>query len=343
MWYSVGHLEVPPRNLTELRGVLARQPARSLDRALASRRNGEFLQPSGSVDLILFSWNLENVAHLLVLALKGTGDETAALALQVGPIDRQSLLLRAGPDSAMLSDKTVTVFGLGALGGHVAVALAQSGITCLRLFDGDLLLPENVVRHAGGHPLVGAPKVEAAGALVGDHAPWTEVSASASSPLAPKELTQAITGSDLLVDATGVDASTLAICLCAQTQSTVLVSGALYRGGSVARVRRQGTPGDTPILERAATPGYVLIPPGTEDHLVHPSIGCSGPVHNAPPTAVLAAAALIAQAAVDVLTGRLLFPDELIDVYGPLPDEPPFDRVGRLPHDIPATRTISAV
>ena len=343
VWYSVGHLEVPPRNLTELRGVLARQPARSLDRALASRRNGEFLQPSGSVDLILFSWNLENVAHLLVLALKGTGDETAALALQVGPIDRQSLLLRAGPDSAMLSDKTVTVFGLGALGGHVAVALAQSGITCLRLFDGDLLLPENVVRHAGGHLLVGAPKVEATGALVGDHAPWTEVSASASSPLAPKELTQAIRGSDLVVDATGVDASSLAICLCAQTQSTVLVSGALYRGGSVARVRRQGTPGDTPILERAATPGYVLIPPGTEDHLVHPSIGCSGPVHNAPPTAVLAAAALIAQAAVDALTGRLLFPDELIDVYGPLPDEPPFDRVGRLPHDIPATRTISAV
>ena len=147
----------------------------------------------------------------------------------------------------------------------------------------------------------------------------------------------------MVVDATGVDASSLAICLCAQTQSTVLVSGALYRGGSVARVRRQGTPGDTPILERAATPGYVLIPPGTEDHLVHPSIGCSGPVHNAPPTAVLAAAALIAQAAVDVLTGRLLFPDELIDVYGPLPDEPLFDRVGRLPHDIPATRTISAV
>ena len=343
VWYSVGQLEVPPRNLTELRGALARQHARSLDRSLASRRNGELLQPSGSIDLILFLWNLENVAHVLVLALKGTGEETTALALQVGPIDRQSLMLRAGPDSAMLSGKTVTVFGLGALGGFVAVALAQSGITCLRLVDGDLLLPENVVRHAGGNALVGAPKAQAAGVLVGDHAPWTEVSVSASSPLAPNELNQAITGADLVVDTTGVDASTLAICLCAQIQSTVLVSGALYRGGSVARVRRQGIPGDTPILERAATPGYVLIPPGTEDHLVHPSIGCSGPVHNAPPTTVLAAAALIAQAAVDVLTGRLLFPDEVIDVYRPLPDKPPFDRVGRLPHDIPATRSVSAV
>ena len=331
VWYRVDHLEVPPRNLNELRSALARHQARSLERALASRRNGECLQPSGAIDLILFSWNLEDVAHLLVLALEGTGDETTALALQSAPVDRQSLMLRAGPDSVLLSDKTVTIFGLGALGGHVAIALAQSGVTCLRLFDGDVLLPENVVRHAAGHHLVGAPKVAATEMLVSDRAPWTEVSASASSPLAPNELTQAISGSDLAVDATGVDASTLAICLCAPTQSMPLVSGALYRGGSIARVRRQGTPGDTPILDRAETSAYVLIPPGPEDHLVHPTVGCSGPVHNAPPTAVLAAAALIAQAAVDVLTGRFLFPDEMIDVYRPLPDEPPFDRVGRLP------------
>ena len=276
MCYRVGHLEVPPRNLDELRSALTRQQARSLERALASRRNGECLQPSGSVDLILFSWNLEDVTHLLVLALEGTGDETTALALQSGPVDRPSLMLRAGPDLALLSDKTVTILGLGALGGHVAVALAQSGVTHLRLFDSDSLLPENVVRHAGGHLLVGAPKVEAATVLVRDHAPWTEISASPSSPLAPNELTQAISGSDLVVDATGVEASTLAICLCAQTQSTALVSGTLYRGGSIARVRRQGTPGDTPILDRVEAAGYVLIPPGPEDHLVHPTVGCSG-------------------------------------------------------------------
>lgn len=340
LWYSVGHLEVPPRNLTELLGALTRHHARNLNHALASRRNDECLQPSGSVDLILFSWKLGDVAHLLVLAIAGRGNETTALALQVGPTDRQSLLLRAGPDSTTLSDKTVTVFGLGALGGHVAVLLAQSGIACLRLHDGDVLLPENVVRHAGGHMLVGTPKVVATEVLIRDHAPWTEVSLSTSSPLAPNGLTQAIAGSDLVVDATGVDASTLAICLCAHTQSTVLVSGALYRGGSVARIRRQGTPGDTPILERATTPGYLVIPPSTEDHLIHPSVGCSGPVHNAPPSDVLAAAALIVQAAVDALTGRLLFPDEVIDVYRPLPDEPPFDRVGRLPQDTAADQSI---
>ena len=330
IWYRLGDIKVPPRNLSELRGILARQHGRDFDRALAARRGGALLQPSGSVDLVLLSWNSENAMHLLVLALEGTGDETTGVALQLGPNDRQSLMLRAGPDYSALADKTVTIFGLGALGGHVAVVLAQSGVTCLRLFDSDVLLPENMVRHAGGHLLVGASKVGAAGMLIRDHAPWTDVSASVSRPMAPTELNQAISGSDLVVDATGVEGSTNAICLGSQTQSRALVSGTLYRGGSIARVRRQGTPGDTPILARMESSGYATIPLGQEDLLVHPTVGCSGPVHNAPPTSVLAGAALIAQAAVDVLTERFLLPDEVIDVYRPLPAEPPFDVVGRL-------------
>ncbi len=334
VWYSVSRLEVPPRNLNELRQILARQHVRSLDRALAARRDSALWQPSDSVDLILLLWRLDGISHVLVLALQGTGDQTTAFALKAGPNDMRSLALRAGPDSTLLADKTVTVFGLGALGGHVALALANSGVTQLRLFDSDLLLPENVVRHVGGHQLVGASKSEAIAALIRGSAPWTEVSPSASSPIAPDELNQALSNSDLVVDTTGVDAAVQAICLCTLTQSTVLVSGALYRGGSVARVRRQGTPGDTPILERATNPGYVLIPPGPDDHLTHPAIGCSGPVHNAPPTSVLAAAALVAQMAVDTLTSSFLLPDEVIDVYQPLRDQPPFDRLGRVPYDV---------
>lgn len=340
VWYSVSQLEVAPRNLTELRQVLARQHARSLDRALEARRDCAPLQPSGSVDLMLLLWHLDKVSHVLVLALEGTGDQTTALALQVGPNDMRSLVLRAGSDATLLAGKTVTVFGLGALGGHVALALAQSGVTQLRLFDRDLLLPENVVRHVGGQHLVGAAKSDAVAAIIRDSAPWTEVCPTVSSPVAPDELNQALSDSDLVVDTTGVEAATQAICLCTLSQSTALVSGALYRGGSVVRVRRQGTPGDTPILDRALKPGYVLIPPGTDDHLVHPAIGCSGPVHNAPPTAVLAAAALVAQMAVDVLTSRLLLPEEVIDVYRPLPDQPPFDQVGRLPHDEPTPSNV---
>ena len=41
---------------------------------------------------------------------------------------------------------------------------------------------------------------------------------------------------------------------------------------------------------------------------------CSAPVNNAPPSAVLACASVIVQVAVDALTGRYEFPDEVIDV-----------------------------
>ena len=342
MSFCVSRLEVPPRNLTELRQVLSRRQARGLAQALAARRQGTPLQSSGSVDLILLLWHRDGVPHVLVLALQDIGDDTTAIALQPGPIDERTLMLRAGPDATLLADKTVAVFGLGALGGYVAVALAESGVTRLRLFDGDSLLPENVVRHVAGHHVVGASKPHAVAAVIADHAPWTEVLTSVCNPLAPSELTSAISDSNLVVDTTGGNAATQAICLGAPELSTVVVSGALYRGGAIGRVRRQGTPADTPILERAAAPGYILIPASTNDELMQPATGCSGPVHNAPPTAVLATAALIAQAAIDVLTGRLLFPDETIDIYRPLPDEPPFNRVGRLPHGVAGVSAISA-
>ena len=133
-----------------------------------------------------------------------------------------------------------------------------------------------------------------------------------------------------MVDTAGNEALTRAISLSAAAHAKRVVSGALYRGGSIARVQRQGAPGDTPILERTPDRGYELIPPGNDDDMIQPAIGCSGPVHNAPPAIVLAAAALIAEAAIDVLSERLLLPDEMIHVHRPLAGEPPFDQVGRL-------------
>jgi len=330
LWIRSRVGEVPPRNLAELQQVLSRAQARSLARALGSRRNGELLQPSGSIDLILFAWDGDDLPHVLVLALQGTGADTAAVALRPGPTDQKSLILRAGPDASLVAHRTVVVLGLGALGGHTAVALAESGVTQLRLVDGDQLLPENAVRHVVGHQAIGVPKPDAVAGTIADHAPWTEVSTLPANPMSPGALGEVIADADLVVDATGEGAATQAICLSAVAQDKAVVSGALFRGGAVARVRRQGTPGDVSILDRTPALGYPLIPPGDGDDLIRPSVGCSGPVTNAPPTTVLAAAALIAETAIDTLTGRLARPDEVVDVYRVLADEPPFDRIGRV-------------
>ena len=109
-----------------------------------------------------------------------------------------------------------------------------------------------------------------------------------------------------------------------------LVSGALFRGGFVGRVQRKALDTDASINDdRPDSADYPIVPPGdSEVDLAEPDLGCSAPVNNAPPASVLACASLIAQAAIDVLTERFEFEDEVIDVYRPLP-EAPFDRVGR--------------
>lgn len=330
LWFRTGPLGVPPRNLSELQQSLNRSQARGLSDKLASRRQDRVLEPSGSVDLILLCWDRDNLPLVLVLALEGIGDDIAALALQPGPTDKDSLLLRAGPDANLLQDKTVIAFGAGALGGHVALALAESGITRLLLADSDLLLPENAVRHVVGHQGSGIPKSLALKFAIRDHAPWTDTDPLPSVPLTPDALGSAIADADLVVDSTGNEALTRAISLSAAAHDKRVVSGALYRGGAVARVQRQGAPGDTPILERRPECGYELIPPGNDDDMIQPAIGCSGPVHNAPPAIVLATAALMAEAAIDVLSERYLLPDEIIHVHRPLAGEPLFDKIGRL-------------
>lgn len=152
-----------------------------------------------------------------------------------------------------------------------------------------------------------------------------------SSPLTPSDVRAAVEGADLVVDATGSAAATHALARGAAAVGKALVAGALYRGGAVARVQRQGLAGDAAILSRRPSTGHPGIPPGDEqDEVVEPAVGCSAAVNNASPTSVLACAALIAQAAVDALTGRGELPDEVIEVYGALPGEPPFDRVGRV-------------
>ena len=330
LWFRTDVLDVPPRDLPELRRALNRSQARGLERALVSRQAVDPLHRSGAVDLILFAWNHEDTRHLLVLALKGTGADARALALRLGPTDKESLMLRAGPDAALLEGKRVSVFGVGALGGHVALSLAESGATRLRLIDGDSLLPENAVRHVAGRRFVGSPKPSAVVKVIRDHAPWTQVDVVERHLTTPTEFADTIADVDLVVDSTGTDATTQAICISAAAQAKPVVSGALYRGGSIARIRRQALTHDVPILARSPSRGYVLIPPGSDDDTLLPTVGCSGPVTNAPPSTVLAAAATTVEVALDALTGRFALADEVIHVIRALPAEPPFDQTGWL-------------
>lgn len=331
LWFLVGQLKVPARNLAELQRCLTRSQWRGLQRALTLRKKGELLQPSGGVDLIMLVWERNDQMEVLAMACEGTRDEMDALALQTGPSDEENLILRAGPDAPSLKPKSIVVFGAGAIGGHAAVALAESGVGRLRLVDGELLTPGNVVRHVCGHDQVGMPKIEAVHLVVKAHAPWTEVETRPDSPLKPDAIRDLIRDADVVVDTTGNGPATMALAITARHEGKPLVSAALYRGGFVGRIRRQALPSDTWIDQRADSERYPIIPPDEDGaDLASAEIGCSAPVNNAPPTSVMSCASLVVQSAIDILTERFDLGDEVIDVYRPLPGSPHFARPGRV-------------
>ena len=334
LWFHSGELEEPPpRELSEVLDRLNRHQRKELQKALGERQRGEPLVVSGGVDVILFCWQRHGRIDLLIMVCKGVGKDIEAIALQPGPRDEESLILRAGPDASILRTRTVVMFGAGALGGHVAAMLAESGIGQLELVDPDVLLPGNVVRHIAGHSFVGAPKVEAVRAIIMEHAPWTEVLGHQEWSHTPEQIRRRIMDADVVIDATGNEALTNPLAMVALDLGTPLVAGALYRGGFIGRVQRQSLGSDTPIHQREEHTRYPLIPAGDRgEDFATPELGCSAPVNNAPPSAVQSCASLIAQVTLDILTERFEFPDEVIDVYRSIP-RPPFYQVGRINYE----------
>ncbi len=233
--------------------------------------------------------------------------------------------LRAGPDQDVLSDRRVVVFGVGAIGSHLACRLAESGVGRLVLVDSERLRPGDVVRHAADRRLVGFLKVHALNAILDQRAPWTEVESISESPWSPNGLTKIIEGSDCVVDATGLQSFASQLSLVTDEARVPLVATALYQSGAIVRVRRQATAGDTRIADRSPDTGHLDLPNASEAFAYEP--GCSAPVNNAPPVSVAAAASRTASVVVDFLTGTMAYSDEVVEVLRPL-DTSPFDRVG---------------
>ena len=193
LWFHAGRLSTPPpRQLSEVFRCLSRAQVRGLRRELDKRRDPRPFVPSGGLDLILFCWDRQGTTDLLVMACEGINNEVEAIALQPGPTDEGSLILRAGPDAPVLQTCRATLFGAGALGGYVGTVLAESGLGRLDIVDGEILLPENVVRHVAGHDQVGRPKVQAVHHVILKHAPWTEVAEVPEAPMAPARIRELI-------------------------------------------------------------------------------------------------------------------------------------------------------
>jgi hypothetical protein len=323
-WYYRSSLPLPPSDLDAFRSSLTSTQQRNFDRFIKNMPLDD-----GSEHILVLIWERVGAADVLVVKVARDKGELAASALVAAPNDERTLKLRAGPDAATLTTKRVVVFGAGAIGSHLTLALSKSGVGYIKLIDDDVLRPANVVRHVASSTAVGYRKAEVVASLVKLSAPWVSVDVDQSSPWHPQSLANLIEGCDLAVEATGLSSFTELLSIVSEQNSCNLISVALYRGGALARVRRQLAGKDVSIYTRTSSGRYRVIPPGeNEEDIAGLEQGCSSPVNNASPVAVETAACLGASVAIDSLAQRYLYDDETIQILRPL-DEP-FNRLGYL-------------
>ncbi len=321
-WYGRDEMRHPPANLEMIEAGL--KP----DQAANFRDELERVGRADGPDIIMVVWDTPaGEPNALVLGLS-RGPRRApvrAEAYEVARVDHGVLIRRAGPDAPLLLDRSVVIFGQGAIGSHLSEWLASSGLGRLHLVDGERLRPGDVVRHAGPRAAAGAPKVVTMDFVARQRAPWVTVDWSPAT-WSPAEIRPLLEGRSLVIDAVGEEPFTAQLSRLAQSAGVPLLSIALYRGGFIARARLY-TPGGVAIHERTAAEHFPPIPAGPQEPATTWETGCAAPVNNAPPVSVVSAAALASRLAVEVLTGRETGSADIVEVYRAF-DEPPFDIVG---------------
>lgn len=127
------------------------------------------------------------------------------------------LISHRAPKLAPLVNKKVSIAGLGALGGFIAIELARSGVNFLNLLDHDAVDAATTVRWPLGIPTVGNHKAHAIKEFLDQHYPGKTIEAfrcvigdfrpiiagqNNSLPTEPVLLEQFADGSSLIIDAT---------------------------------------------------------------------------------------------------------------------------------------------
>ena len=252
-WYGVGEVKTPPKGLDDVRALLSSSQRNNFDRRYRA------IEKHGKSQIFMLIWNRDLGQEVLVLIAEKGVKGVVAESIEVALTDLEVLKLRAGPDTEVLAGKHVVIFGLGAIGSNAALRLAEVGLGHLVVVDGGRLRPGDVVRHAAGSWAVGNPKVSAVRSLAHFRAPWTEVATEEKSTWNPDEIGELVDTTDLVVEATGLASFTNLLSVLCEQKNIPLVSSALYRGGSIMRVRRQ-TSGSCAIYKRFSDSRYPVIP-----------------------------------------------------------------------------------
>jgi len=140
--------------------------------------------------------------HFYIEVFGETILECSKVRSEVKPVQSRS------PESDKLNGKTIGIVGLGSTGSKIAMSLARMGVSKFYLVDHDVLLPENLQRHALDWQGVVLHKVEAMKIAVGLIAPIAQVEfcllhiAGQESNASVSSALNRLAACDLLIDAT---------------------------------------------------------------------------------------------------------------------------------------------
>lgn len=177
-------------------------------------------------------------------------------------------------ESINLKNKSIAIIGVGSIGSKTAVSLVRSGIRKILLIDPDVMLPENIIRHALDWHSVGFHKVEALREELISLAPDMEVNvesilfAGQESNTAMARVVEKVVKYDLLIDATAESNVFNLLAKIAVRGKIPMVWGEVYGGGIGGYIARsRPVIGPTPwevrkaylqFCEKSDIPEYLL-------------------------------------------------------------------------------------
>jgi len=240
-----------------------------------------------------------------------------AYGLRVHSARPRDLRLRnTGVVRSIITEKTVALIGLGALGSSVAELLAKAGVGQFRLCDCDRLSTGNVARHVGGLSQFGALKTRVVMSRLLDINPYLSFSQanviSGSAVASLGGLSGLIGSADLAICTTADESVESIVNQVAVVQQKPVVYGRALRRGCLGRVFmvRPGLDACKGCLARYARDGrdgkevprdWIDVVESEDDLLLHE---CGRPVIPASAIDLSFVASLIARVALDILEGN---------------------------------------
>lgn len=233
---------------TELEGSAVGDPSKLADlkAALTGLSAEKFLATDGSSRIEGFNRPIAGVmvvdrAGGLRLFVVLCGDSVVTCT-PVRPDERPADV--RSPESQVLADKTVGIVGLGSAGSKIAVSLARMGVRKFYLVDHDILLPENLRRHALDWQAVVQHKVDSMAVAIGRVAADAKVEVCRLH-IAGQESNAAVSGAlnklarcDGLIDATANPKVFNLVGAVARTASRPMVWLEVFGGGLGGLVAR---------------------------------------------------------------------------------------------------------